>query len=251
MVHVERVDLRAMIQKESGHVDGPGDVQRSLPVAATVVALRRVPLDQRSQPVEHPMPRRGTGVHRRPALDQPGDQGTVAVQHAEASRPPMTPGVDTGTRIQEQLRHRSVAPMNRGEQGGGSERAAGHRLVQARCQLRVLRQHPARLRRVTPLEVGQKNVYHRYFLKEKKPVKHEVTKREKLDLQDGTEGHCLVLHHVIDTKGIFSTRSETRIWLTDAAGRLPVEFRSNFPFGTIPLRLRELLLPPATSAAGR
>lgn len=105
--------------------------------------------------------------------------------------------------------------------------------------------------RVTPLEVGKKYVYHRYFRKEKNPVTIEVTKREKLELPDGTEVNCLVLHPVIDTKGMFSKRSETRIWLTDDPRRLPVQIRSKFPFGTITLRLREMVLPPATSAAGR
>jgi len=105
--------------------------------------------------------------------------------------------------------------------------------------------------RITPLEVGKKYVYDRYFRKEKNPVTIEVTKREKLDLPDGSTVDCLVLHPVIETKGMFSKRSDTRIWLTDDARRLPVQIRSKFPFGTITLRLREMVLPPATAAAGR
>jgi hypothetical protein len=105
--------------------------------------------------------------------------------------------------------------------------------------------------RVTPLEVGKKYVYQRYFRKEKNPVTIEVTKREKLELPDGSTVECLVLHPVIDTKGMFSKRSETRIWLTDDARRLPVQIRSKFPFGTITLRLRQMVLPPATTASGR
>jgi hypothetical protein len=105
--------------------------------------------------------------------------------------------------------------------------------------------------RVTPLEVGKKYVYPRYFRKEKNPVTIEVTKRERLELPDGSTVDCLVLHPVIDTKGMFSKRSDTRIWLTDDARRLPVQIRSKFPFGTITLRLREMVLPPATTAAGR
>ena len=63
---------------------------------------------------------------------------------------------------------------------------------------------------------------------------------------------CLVLHPVIDTKGLFSKRSDTRIWLTDDAQRLPVQIRSKFPFGTITLRLKEMVVPAsATSATGR
>ena len=105
--------------------------------------------------------------------------------------------------------------------------------------------------RVTPLEVGKKYVYNRYFRKEKNPVTIEVTRREKMELPDGREVDCLVLHPVIDTKGMFSKRSETLIWLTDDERRLPVQIRSKFPFGTITLRLKDMKLPAAAPAAGR
>ena len=104
--------------------------------------------------------------------------------------------------------------------------------------------------RVTELQVGKKYTFDRYFRKEKNPVTIEVIKREKMELPDGRDVDCLVLHPVIDTKGMFSKRSDTRIWLTDDARRLPVQIRSKFPFGTITLRMREMVLPP-TTAAGR
>jgi hypothetical protein len=103
--------------------------------------------------------------------------------------------------------------------------------------------------RVTPLEVGRKYSYDRYFRKEKNPVTIEVLKREKLELPDGTKVRCLVLHPVIDTKGLFSKRSETRIWLTDDERRLPVQVRTKFPFGTITLRLKDMVLPGTTTSA--
>jgi hypothetical protein len=103
--------------------------------------------------------------------------------------------------------------------------------------------------RVTPLEVGKKYVFERYFRKDKNPVTIEVVKREKMELPDGREVHCLVLHPVIDTKGLFSKRSDTRIWLTDDAQRLPVQIRSKFPFGTITLRLKELVVPTSSTTA--
>ena len=96
--------------------------------------------------------------------------------------------------------------------------------------------------RITPLEVGKKYVYPRYFRKDKNPVTIEVTKREKMDLPDGSEVNCLVLHPVIDTQGMFSKRSDTRLWLTDDRRRIPVQIRTRFPFGTITLRLREMVL---------
>jgi hypothetical protein len=103
--------------------------------------------------------------------------------------------------------------------------------------------------RVTPLEVGKKYNYDRYFRKEKNPVTIEVLKREKMELPDGSNVPCLVLHPTIDTKGLFSKRSETRIWLTDDARRLPVQIRTKFPFGTITLRLRDMVLPGTTESA--
>jgi len=103
--------------------------------------------------------------------------------------------------------------------------------------------------RVTPLEVGRKYTYDRYFRKEKNPVTIEVLKRERMDLPDGSKVNCLVLHPVIDTKGLFSKRSDTRIWLTDDTRRLPVQIRTKFPFGTITLRLKEIVLPGATASA--
>ena len=100
-----------------------------------------------------------------------------------------------------------------------------------------------------PLEVGQKYTYARYFRKEKNPVTIEVLKRESMDLPDGSKVKCLVLHPVIDTKGLFSKRSDTRIWLTDDARRLPVQIRTKFPFGTITLRLKDMVLPGTAASA--
>jgi len=105
--------------------------------------------------------------------------------------------------------------------------------------------------RVTELQVGKKYTFNRYFRKEKNPVTIEVRKREKMELPDGREVECLVLHPVIDTKGMFSKRSETQIWLTDDARRLPVQSRTKFPCGTITLRMREMVLPPTTAASDR
>jgi hypothetical protein len=103
--------------------------------------------------------------------------------------------------------------------------------------------------RVTPLEVGKKYTYERYFRKDKNPVTIEVMKRERMELPDGSKVQCLVLHPTIDTKGLFSKRSETRIWLTDDDRRLPVQIRTKFPFGTITLRLNDMGLPGTAESA--
>jgi hypothetical protein len=103
--------------------------------------------------------------------------------------------------------------------------------------------------RVTPLEVGKTYRFDRYFRKDVNPVTIEVVKRESMELPDGAKVPCLVLHPTIDTKGLFSKRSETRIWLTDDARRLPVQIRTKFPFGTITLRLKEMVLPGTAASA--
>jgi hypothetical protein len=103
--------------------------------------------------------------------------------------------------------------------------------------------------RLTPLEVGKTYSYDRYFRKDKNPVTIKVLKREKMELPDGSKIQCLVLHPTIDTRGLFSKRSETRIWLTDDFRRLPVQIRSKFPFGTITLRLKDMVLPGTTTSA--
>jgi hypothetical protein len=104
--------------------------------------------------------------------------------------------------------------------------------------------------RITPLEVGKTYTYDRYFRKDKNPVTIQVVKREKMELPDGTEVPCLVLHPVIDTKGMFSKRSDTRLWLTDDVRRLPVQIRSKFNFGTVTLRLKDMVVPASARASG-
>lgn len=99
--------------------------------------------------------------------------------------------------------------------------------------------------RVTPLQVGRSYAYDRYFRRDKNPVTIRVIKREKMKLPDGREVPCLVLRPVIETNGMFSKRSETQIWLTDDARRIPVQIRSKFPFGTVTLRLKEMRLAAA------
>jgi hypothetical protein len=103
--------------------------------------------------------------------------------------------------------------------------------------------------RITPLEVGKTYVFDRYFKKEKNPVVIKVVKRERMELPDGTKVQCLVLHPVIETKGLFSKRSDTRVWLTDDERRLPVQIRSKFPFGTITLRLKDMVVPGSGAQA--
>jgi hypothetical protein len=98
--------------------------------------------------------------------------------------------------------------------------------------------------RITPLEVGKTYEFDRYFRKELNPVVLTVHKREQMDLPDGTKAQCLVIQPIIgETGGLFSRQSDTRVWLTDDARRIPVQIRMRFPFGVITMRLKEMHLP--------
>lgn len=98
--------------------------------------------------------------------------------------------------------------------------------------------------RITPLDVGKTYRYTRYFRRDKNPLTVKVAKREKLTLPGGEKVSCLVLEPTVDdTRGIFSKRSNARVWLTDDARRLPVQIRSRFPFGTLTLKLKRMTLP--------
>lgn len=104
--------------------------------------------------------------------------------------------------------------------------------------------------RITELEVGRTYVYRRYFKKEKNPIRVTVEKREIMEMPDGSEVPCLVLRPVVETSGMFSRESDTRLWLTDDARRLPVQIRSRFKFGTVTLRLEDVALPGVRAARG-
>jgi hypothetical protein len=103
--------------------------------------------------------------------------------------------------------------------------------------------------RLAELEVGKTYTYRNYFKDEKNPVTVRVLKRETMELPDGTRTPVLVLHPIIDEgKGLLSKKSDTRIWITDDARRIPLQIRGKFPFGTVTLRLEEMQLPTITTA---
>jgi hypothetical protein len=96
--------------------------------------------------------------------------------------------------------------------------------------------------RTTPLQLGQRYTFDRYFKKATNPVTIRVVKREGCELPDGTKLQCLVLHPVIgsDRNGMFSPRADARIWLTDDARRIPVQIRSKLGFGTVTLKIKSM-----------
>ncbi len=97
--------------------------------------------------------------------------------------------------------------------------------------------------RMMPLEVGKTYQYHQYFRKEKNPLTVKVLKKERMELPGGRKVECLLLHPVIQTRGLLSERSDARFWVTADSLRVPVQIRSKFPFGTITLRLTEIKVP--------
>lgn len=104
--------------------------------------------------------------------------------------------------------------------------------------------------RIASLEVDQTYRYPRYFRRDRNPLIVRVTKREKLTLPGGEKAECLVLAPTVDhTRGIFSKRSNARVWLTDDRRRIPVQIRSRFPFGTLTLKLKAMTLPDSESLA--
>lgn len=96
--------------------------------------------------------------------------------------------------------------------------------------------------RTTPLEVGKTYTYNRYFKPEANPVTIRVLKREDCDLPD-SKVTCLVLAPVVNSDGMFSRRSDARLWLTDDARRIPVQIKSKFPWGAVTLKLKSMTLP--------
>ncbi len=96
--------------------------------------------------------------------------------------------------------------------------------------------------RTTPLEVGKTYRFNRYFRADRNPITIKVLKRETMELPDGSKVPCLVLNPVVGERGLFAARTDARLWLTDDARRIPVQIRSNQPYGTITLRLDRMQL---------
>ncbi|MGQ0701916.1 MAG: DUF3108 domain-containing protein [Gemmatimonadales bacterium] len=94
--------------------------------------------------------------------------------------------------------------------------------------------------RTTPLEVGQTYRFNRYFRADRNPITIKVLKRETMELPDGSKVPCLVINPVVGERGLFAPRTNARLWLTDDARRIPVQIRSEQPFGVITLQLDKI-----------
>lgn len=104
--------------------------------------------------------------------------------------------------------------------------------------------------RAMPLEVGQTYSLPRYFRLDQNPLVVKVLKRENMKLPDGSKVPCLVLHPIMAGDGMFSKKSNARIWLTDDARRIPVQIKTHFGVGTGTFKLTAMRLA-GDSAGGR
>ncbi len=98
--------------------------------------------------------------------------------------------------------------------------------------------------RTHQLEVGKAYRFDNYFKAAKNPLIVRVHARETMELPDGSKVPCIVLQPMIGDDGLFSNRSDARIWITDDDRRIPVQIRSRLPWLTITLRLEAMTLAP-------
>lgn len=95
--------------------------------------------------------------------------------------------------------------------------------------------------RTVPLEIGKTYKFNNYFRSDQNPVTITVEKRETKKLYDGSKVKVLLLRPIVDEEGgMFSRKSEAKLWLTDDARRLPVEIETNLSIGNLKLILESV-----------
>ena len=97
--------------------------------------------------------------------------------------------------------------------------------------------------RTLDLEIGRRYEFNRYFRPDRNPVVLEVLERDTLDLPAGRFS-TVVVHPIIQGRGILAEGREARMWITDDDRRLVVQLKVKFPFGTLALRLKSLTKEP-------
>jgi hypothetical protein len=99
--------------------------------------------------------------------------------------------------------------------------------------------------RTVDLEVGERYEYNRYFRPDRNPVVLEVLEKDTLDLPAG-RFPSIVVHPIIQGRGILAEGKEARMWISDDDRRLVVQLKVKFSFATITLRLKDIVdEPPA------
>ena len=97
--------------------------------------------------------------------------------------------------------------------------------------------------RTLDLEVGQRYEYERYFRPDRNPVVLEVLERDTLDLPAG-RFPSIVVHPIIQGRGILAEGKDARMWISDDDRRLVVQLKVKFSFATITLRLKDIVDEP-------
>lgn len=90
-----------------------------------------------------------------------------------------------------------------------------------------------------PLAVGDQYELHRYFRRDRNPVRLEVLRRERIEVPAGTF-ETVVIRPTIKTSGLFSENGHAEVWLTDDERHLLVQMKAKLSFGSLGLYLREL-----------
>lgn len=98
--------------------------------------------------------------------------------------------------------------------------------------------------RTVPLEVGKRYEFNRYFRPERNPVIVEVLKRERVGAAGRKWNTIVVRPRIPNGGGIFAEKADARMWLSDDSVRVMIALQSNFSFGQVTLKLKEIGSPP-------
>lgn len=90
--------------------------------------------------------------------------------------------------------------------------------------------------RLSPLRIGERYEYDRFFKKKGNPVVIEVLRREEIRVPAGTF-QTIVVRPTIKTSGLFSEGGRAEIYVTDDDRRIPVRVKARMSIGTANLYL--------------
>jgi len=122
VVYVEPVDFGSVLQEEVGDWDGASEVKGELSVSAAGVNEGGIGGDQGTQVVDLAQSSGGVRGELGAALEEIVGQLIAAIiKDAEAAGPPVTPLVDIGAELEQQVDHRTLAGLNGPDEGCGSE----------------------------------------------------------------------------------------------------------------------------------
>jgi hypothetical protein len=82
----------------------------------------------------------------------------------------------------------------------------------------------------------------RYFRDDHNPVEVTLLGHDSIEMPDGSHCWCVLLHPMVDeSNGLFSRKSDARLWLTDDGLRIPVQIKAKLPvIGYASLTLRKI-----------